>query len=265
MTSFLSIVARYQVTVRHLAGSSNITSDFASRNAPECHEPHCQICSFISRLEHSVVTNVSVEEITTGGIRLPFTSRSAWLSTQSDCRDLRRVRAHLKQCTRPSKELTNVRDVKRYLSSTTLARDGLIVVRHDMPFAPSRELIVVPRQVLDGLLTALHLKLSHPTKHQLKLVVRRNFYALDLDSEIERVTDTCHTCMSLLKLPHTLIEQSTTHLPDAIGVSFAADVIKRSRQLIFVIRETVSSYTSTCIVESERHDALRDCIVRLCV
>ena len=177
-----------------------------------------------------IVTNVSVEEITTGSIRLPFTSRSAWLSTQSECRDLRRVRAHLKQGTRPSKKLTNVRDV--YLSSMTLARDGVIVVRHDMPFTPSRELIVVPRQVLDGLLTALtrlHLKLSHPTKHQLKLVVRRNLYALDLDSAIERVTDTCHTCMSLLKLPQTLIEQSTTHLSDAIRVTFAADVIKRSR------------------------------------
>ena len=249
--------------MRHLAGSSNVPSDFASRNAPECQEPHCQICSFISRLEQSVVINVSVEDITTGVIRLPFTSRSAWLSTQPECRDLRRVRAHLKQGTRPSKKLTN--DVKRYLSSTTLARDGVIVVRHDMPFAPSRELIVVPRQVLDGLLTALHLKLSHSTKHQLKLVVRRNFYALDLDSAIERVTDTCHTCMSLLKLPQTLIDQSTTHLPNAIGVTFAADVIKRNRQLIFVIRETVSSYTSTCIVECERHDALRDCIVRLCV
>ena len=27
----------------------------------------------------------------------------------------------------------------------------------------------------------------------------------------------------------------------------------------------MSSYTSTCVVESERHDALRDCIVRICV
>ena len=71
--------------------------------------------------------------------------------------------------------------------------------------------------------------------------------------------------MSLLKLPQTLIDKSTTHLPDAIGITFAADVIKRNRQLIVVIRETVSSYTSTCVVESERHDALRDCIVRLCV
>lgn len=209
--------------------------------------------------------SVAVEDIISGSTRLPFTSRSAWLSTQSECPDLRRVRAHLKQGTRPSKKVTNAKDVKRYLSTTTLARDGVIVVKCDIPFAPTKELIVVPRQVLDGLLTAIHLKLSHPSKHQLKLVVRRNFFALDIDNAIERVTDACHTCMSLKNIPTTLIEQTTTDAPEAIGVSFAADVIKRNRQLIFVVRETVSSYTSTCIIESERHDALRDCLARLCI
>ena len=84
-----------------------------------------------------------------------------------------------------------------------------------------RELIVFPRQ-LDGLLAAIHLKLSHPTKH---LVGRRNFYALDLDSAIERAIDTCRTCMSLLKLPQTLSEQYTTHLPDSIAGTFAADYL----------------------------------------
>ena len=242
LTSFLSVVARYQVTVRHLAGASNVPSDFASRNAPECHEPHCQICSFISQMEQSVVMSVAVEDIISGSIHLPFTSRSAWLSTQSECPDLRRVKAHLKQGTRPSKKVTNANDVKRYLSTTTLARDGVIVVKCDIPFAPTKELIVVPRQVLDGLLTAIHLKLSHPSKHQLKLVVRRNFFALNIDHAIERVTDACHTCTSLKSIPTTLIEQTTTDAPEAIGVSFAADVIKRNRQLIFVVRETVSSY-----------------------
>ena len=71
--------------------------------------------------------------------------------------------------------------------------------------------------------------------------------------------------MSLKMIPTTLIEQTTTDASEALGVSFAADVIKRDRQLIFVVRETVSSYTSTCIVESERHDALRDCLARLCM
>lgn len=265
VTSFLTIVSRYQVTLRHLSGAANVPSDFASRNAPECMEPRCQICAFISRIEESVVGSISVEDIVSGSARLPFTSRSAWLSTQAECPDLRRVRAHLKQGTRPSKKLTNIKDVKRYLTTSTLARDGVVVVRQDVPFAPSRELIVVPRQVLDGLLTAIHLKLSHPSKNQLKVVVRRSFFALDLDSTIERVTDMCHVCASLKKVPTTLTEQTSTDAPDAVGISFAADVIKRNRQLIFVVRETVTSYTSTCVIENERHDALRDSLARLCM
>jgi len=43
-TTFLSVVSRYQVTVSHLSGRANILSDFASRNAPLCIEPNCQIC-----------------------------------------------------------------------------------------------------------------------------------------------------------------------------------------------------------------------------
>ena len=46
---YLTTVSRYQVSLQHLAGNANLTSNFASRNAPECHEPHCQICSFINR------------------------------------------------------------------------------------------------------------------------------------------------------------------------------------------------------------------------
>jgi hypothetical protein len=55
VTFFLSIVSRYQVNVRHLAGTANVPSDFASRNAPECNEPRCQICNFVALTEDSVV------------------------------------------------------------------------------------------------------------------------------------------------------------------------------------------------------------------
>ena len=63
VTSFLSTVSLYQVNIRHLNGLVNIPSDFASRNAPECTEPHCQICSFIAQLEDSVVRSVHVQDI----------------------------------------------------------------------------------------------------------------------------------------------------------------------------------------------------------
>ena len=72
-------------------------------------------------------------------------------------------------------------------------------------------------------------------------------------------------CASLKKIPTTLTEQTLTDAPDAVGISFAADVIKRNRQLIFVIRETVTSYTSTCVIENERHHVLRDSLARLCM
>ena len=56
-----------------------------------------------------------------------------------------------------------MRDVKRYLNVATIAKDGLLVVKRNEPLTPTRECIVVPRQVLEGLLTTLHIQLSHPS------------------------------------------------------------------------------------------------------
>lgn len=55
VTSFLSTASRYQVDLQHLAGSANIPSDFASKNAAECNNPSCMICNFIIQVEDSVV------------------------------------------------------------------------------------------------------------------------------------------------------------------------------------------------------------------
>ena len=161
VTSFLSTVSRYQVSVRHLDGSANLPSDFASRTAPECNEPRCQVCSFIIQTEDCVVRPVSIQEIVDNMTKLPFTTRSSWLDIQSECSDLRRTHAHLKQGTRPSKKVTNVKDIKRYLGVASIAKDGLLVVPCNDPLSPARELIIVPRPVLHGLVTALHLKLDH--------------------------------------------------------------------------------------------------------
>ena len=50
-----------------------------------------------------------------------------------------------------------------------------------------------------------------------------------------------------------------------MGVSFATDIIKRNRQLITVVRETVTSYTVTCFIANKRHEKLRDTLLLLCV
>ena len=112
VSTFLSTFSRYQALVRHVSGSAILPSDVASRNAVACEDLACQVCNFFNRTEESVVRRTSIQDILAGTSRLPFTSRTSWLAIQSECPDLRRTRAHLHQGTRPSKKLTNIRDVK---------------------------------------------------------------------------------------------------------------------------------------------------------
>ena len=141
----------------------------------------------------------SIQDILTESVRLPYTSRSAWIITQTECPDLQKVHAHLIQGTRPSKQITNAKDIKHYLQVATIAKDGLLVVKRNDPLVPPRECIIIPSEVLEGLITALHIKLVHPTCHQLKKVMHRYFYALDMDKYIEIVTKSCHQCAALKK------------------------------------------------------------------
>ena len=263
--TILFTVSQYLASVRHVAGSAILPSDLASRNPPECLDPTCQVCNFLQRMEDTVVRHTSIQEILSGSIRLLFTSRAAWLSVQSECAYLRRTHAHLTQGTHPSKNLTTIRDVKRYLNVATISSDGLLVVKRNEPLAPPQECIIVPRQVLHGLLTPLHIQLSHPTSHQFKMVAHRYLFALDLDKAIDHVTSGCHFCPSIHQSPTMLIKQSASTKPDTIGVHFAADVIKHAKQLILVLRECVTSYTTSLLIDNECHDTLRDALIILCI
>ena len=162
VTSFLSICSRYRVSVSHIAGSKNIPSDYASRHPMSCPESSCQICKFVSEMEESVVYSLSVQDVIDGSSRMPFANRIAWLATQREWPDFRRVHAHLSQGTRPSKRDVKIQDVKRYLQRVTIASDGLLVVVSDAPCRAATECIVVSRSVLHGLVTAVHLRFNHP-------------------------------------------------------------------------------------------------------
>ena len=265
ITTFLSTVARYHVAIRHLAGSSNVPSDFASRNAPPCVVPQCQVCSFLKVSDSVTVLRISPQDILAGTIKAPFTTRSTWLSIQSECRDLRRTCAHLRQGTRPSRKATDIKDVKRYLQVATVAHDGLLVVKRNDPLTIARECIIVPRQVLHGLVTSMHIKLSHPSRHQLKSVLQRYFYALDMTTTIDDVTNGCHQCATVDRPPPVVMEQSTSDPPEAVGVSFATDILKQKCQLVLLVRETVTSYTLTMLIPDEKQDTIRNALLQLCV
>ena len=238
-------------------------SDFGSRNALPCCLEICGICAFIKVSQDATVLKTYINDVISGASRLPFASRRSWYDIQSSCPDLRRTHAHLKQGTRPSKKITNAADVKRYLRVATIAGDGLLVVPQQEVLSGSRECIIVPRQILNGLVMALHLQLDHPSAHQLQKVMRRSFFALDLDRCIKTTTELCHQCAALRQIPKTVVEQSTGYPPAAVGVTFSADVIRRNRQIIIVLRESVTSYTLACFIDNEQHPTLREAIIKL--
>ena len=95
---------------------------------------------------------------------------------------------------------TSVIYIKRYLNVATIAHGGLLVVMKTDPLSPQCECIIV---LLDGVLMALHIRLDHPTCHQLKKVAHCYLYALDMDKAIERTSSGCHTCTALLHTPHS--------------------------------------------------------------
>ena len=254
--TFLTAVSRYRVSVRHLSGAANTPSDFTCHNVEPCTAVNCQICNYIAHMEDSVVCGVSVQDVLSGTTKLPYSNRSAWHETQSECSDLHCTHAHLSQGTHPSKKATNIKDIKCYLQVATITSDGLIVVHKTDPFSPARECVIVPRSVFPGLVTALHIKLNHPSPHQLKQVIRCYFFALDLDSYVDEVYSACHHCASLHSFPKPLVKQSTSDLPPSVGTTFAADIICHERQFMLVLCECVTSYIQAMLIDGEDHATL---------
>ena len=86
-----------------------------------------------------------------------------------------------------------------------------------------------------------------------------------MGAAIARVSDSCHTCASLKKFPTCLTSESSEDPPEDVGVSFAANIIRRCRQFTFLLRECTTSYTTSCLVPDEKSDALREALAQLVV
>ena len=262
VSTSLSILSQYNVDVQFIKGTYNLPSDFQSRHPPSCEENCCQICKFVQDSDHSVVRAVSVDDVLAGREQVPFATRSSWKNLQMQCPDLRRVHAHLAAGTRPTAKKTKMTTVKRFLRNVKIARDGLLVVKQSRPFLPESELIVVPLSILHGLVTSLHLQLGHPLPTQLTNVFNRQYFSLNVADCVGQVSSNCAQYRALVSVPKELHEQTSTVQVTTPVTSFAADVMRRYRQKIFVMRDTFSSFTITCLVPDETHDSLRSAIVQ---
>ncbi|KAI2646458.1 HPr kinase/phosphorylase [Labeo rohita] len=200
----LGTTIRFQVSVCHIAGAAILPSDYAIRHAAQCDSPACQVCSFVRESLVSAVCRTDIADILWGTQKVPFANRAMWESIQSECPDLCREHAHLRQGTCPSKRVINVKDVKR---------------------------------------------LDQPSANQLRLVVSRYFYTLDLDSAIQHTSKGCHQCDALVKSPVIEVKQSSCDPPETVG----------STSRVFC--ECVTSFTAALLIDDEQKESLWDGIL----
>ena len=264
LTTFLSSVSRFGADVKHIQGSSNVLSDYISRNPVSCDDAKCQICCFIKESMLAVVATLTVQDVLNGDASLPFTNRKAWREIQEECHDLRHVFKYLANGTSPGKKGRNLRNVKRYLSSkAVVSPEGALVVRNVEPYSQTTMRIIVPQKVVHGILTVLHIKLSHPAASQLTKVFNRYFFCLNLDVAVSQVSKSCHQCAALKEFPTALKKESSDPPPAHLAQLFAADIIKRNKQLILVLCECTSSYTQSEFVASEKVPDVSAGLIRL--
>ena len=261
VTTFLSAATRYSVEILHIPGSSNLFSDFASRNPVQCKSPQCAVCSFVEETISSSVGEISVTDVLSGKTKVPFATKASWLKIQQSCPDLTMVHKYITASTSVPKKMKKMTDVRRYLNCgikiLTGKLEGLLVVNQSTPFKPVSTRVVIPREVSDGLLTAMHLNLNHPSANQLIKVFQREFFCLDMDILARKVTDRCYTCAALKNIPSTYHKQTTSIPANIIGVKFAADVVKIYSQNILLVREDITSYTDGTLIDDEKANTLR--------
>ena len=84
---------------------------------------------------------------------------------------------------------------------------------------------------------------------------------LDLECLIGETTAACCHCAAI---PRSLITHTTETPRDSVASLFAADIMNRHGQKIFVMRETVTSYTTAELVKDETADCVNDAILKAC-
>ena len=286
--------------IRHVPGKDTLVADYNSRNPIPCeNRDKCQLCNYAFSLQDHAPANmfiaritvdemesrsasfpfaeetsttafiarVTVDDIESGSVRIPFSERPSWIKIQEDDLVHKQLKDLILNGQTPVKKKTGKHFtlLKRLFNLyktnlLSIAKDGLITIRHVDPKIGDFQAILVPANIFPGLIQSLHITLDHPTTGQLEKLVHRSFYCLNSHGIISEVTSTCSRCSSLSILPKELMQQTTEKNP-VFGANYAADVIKQNEQLIFLCREKLSQHTFTKIILDEKSDSLREALI----
>jgi len=207
VSTFLTTLSKFNVEVCHIKGSSNLSSDYSSRNPNVCSDKSClQVCTANCRFCRPTSVN-------SFGIRPNAILEQLFLAHRTP--GLPFFTTHLRT---PAAGDTPCEKNE----ACNIWRAQIFAHRYDIrqqPLLGSQKRSIRPStkayhrtccHSITGLLTALHIQLNHPARTQLQKVFDRHFYAINSAASIEAVTSNYYTCRSLKKLPNEVFEQTSS-------------------------------------------------------
>ena len=275
ISAFLTGLSSLPIELRHKSGKLMYTSDYASRHPHTCLAPRCQICSFVKEWENigdkaDNVRAVTVEDIQSGRSIMPLTQRASWKNIQQRDSVHCKLRELILTQQLPETRKTNNAYTKLKLLHNQYTQGRLFIDKDQLIMLRTPEgmfnnaVISVPPSLFPGLMSALHLRLDHPSRTQLSSLVARYFYTPGWKSIIDEISENCHQCAAMKKLPKVLIEDSSS-IPENLGSNFAADVIERQHQRILVLKENLSSYVRARLIQNQTADSLRTALLSMLI
>ena len=268
VSTFLAQVSNMPIEIKHKAGQLMHTSDFASRHPQVCPDKTCALCQFTYEQQQigdncESIRHITVNDVTSGVVNMPFTARKAWLKVQEEDKVHVELKYLIAVGQEPAKKKTKGDFNKLKLlynlykkGDLKVESDGLITVKHDTNnrtvWATS-----IPFRLYPGLSQAIHLKFSHPSKNQQNQLMSRYFYCPGHQAIVENTVETCSQCLSMKTLPKVIQEHKASPV-DTLGSRFSSDVMIRNGQKFLVTVEDQSSFTSITEVPDQTSETLRD-------
>lgn len=254
--TFLNNLGKIRYHIQHVSGKSgqNSAGDFQSRSAAQCSSELCQICNYVNNTAETVIDvklcNLNTES---NDANMPFLNRSAWKVIQARDKACQQAIVCITSGQTPSKKSGKINvEIRRFVDKSTVAKDGLLIVKSDSSISNGiKERIVIPTGYLDSLLTQIHLKFQHPSKHQLTSLFNKYFFSVATSNAIESLYDHCQFCKAAQILPKALVDYQVHTKATQPGTHFGIDIVRRAKQKIMVAKDQFSSFITAKIINSE--------------
>lgn len=186
------------------------------------------------------LTPEETNAVLAGNSPLPFKSRLYWRNRQIEDHTLRKVHFFLKYAATPPKQ-GSYSQVRRYLQpqhGIFLSSDNVLLAPSITEFSNTPR-YVAPEGALPTIVSIFHLQFGCLAASPLKTLLKRHFFALNLDNAVQQYVSSCLACAAKEDQSHVVQPMSSVPAPSHFGEHFASDLIKREKQKILLLRETV--------------------------